>query len=95
MQTSPFPEKVWTKEAFKQIKKFTKKDFQKYLRKDSNWKEVNTETFLNDKLPEPHNVMTVHFHHSKETFKNTRFLRNLLNQICWTEDLLREWKAIK
>lgn len=95
MNITVFPEKKWTKAAFLQIRRFSKKDYQKYLRKDPKWIEVNSTTFYNEKLPKPHDFISIHYHKGSERFKNSRMIRNMLNQICWTEDVLKEWKAIK
>ena len=94
MQRTPFPEKKWSKEAFSQIKKLTKKDYLRYLRKDPNWTEVDGITFFNDSLPEPYKFVTIHYHKSKDVYESTRFIKNMLNQICWTEKILKEWRAI-
>lgn len=94
MQQTPFPEKKWSKEAFAKIKKLSKGDYLRLLRRDPNWVEVKGTTFFNENLEPPSNFVSIHYHKAKETFTNTRLIRNLLNQTCWTEELLKEWRAI-
>jgi hypothetical protein len=94
MQRTPFPEKKWSKVSFTRIKKLSKGDYLKLLRKDPNWIETSGNVFVNKNLKPPYDVVTIHYHKAKDTFENPRFIKNILNQICWTEELLREWRVL-
>ena len=49
---------------------------------------VNLKTF-------PHRRVSIHFHHAKDTFRNPKLLKNLLDATGWTETDLRRLKLVK
>lgn len=92
------PEKKWSKQAKDQLLAKTKKDYIRLLKKDSRWEHVSTsgavQAFRNPSLPKPQDYLTIHYH-PKERFNNWSLLKQLLEQICWTENSLKKQKTIK
>jgi hypothetical protein len=93
------PQKKWSRKVWTQLRNITKKKIRSLLDKDSRWTRVEGRhgaeiAYHNSDLPHPFDKLTIH-PHSGARYENEFLLKQLLNQICWTEDTLREWKVIK
>jgi hypothetical protein len=94
---SPFRKKKWTKQERDQIRPLTKIDMIKLLDKDPRWKFLGAKggryIYGNPKCPKPYDHVAIHYH--KEGFHNLSLLLQLIDNICWTAEDLRNWKVIK
>jgi len=92
------PKKKWSKGAWDQLRNITKKKILNLLDKDPRWTLVPsrgaTITYHNPALPIPFDKVAIH-PHSGKGYRRQSLLRDLLDQICWTEESLREMKVIK
>lgn len=93
----PFPKKKWTKQERDQLHTLTKIDMIKLLDKDARWKFLGTKggryIYKNPQCPKPYDHVAIHYH--KERFNNLGLLLQIIDNICWTVQDLRQWKVIK
>ncbi len=90
--------KKWSKSAWDQLRNIRKKSLKELLDKDPKWSLIVTKTaratYYNPVYPPPYDHVSIHIHPT-EGFRREGLLRDLLDRVCWTEDSLREMKAIK
>ena len=93
----PFPKKKWTAAERDQLASLTKQKIVKLLAKDPRWEQLHIKgaryVFRNSEIPSPYDFLTIHYH--KERFRNRGLLLHLIDHICWTNELLVEWKVLK
>lgn len=93
------PRKKWSNRAWSQLRSFTKKDMIRLLDKDPRWTRVEGHrgaeyVYHNPAVPAPFSFLNIHYHPGDATYRNPGLLRMVLDNICWTEESLRQMKAI-
>ena len=93
----PFPKKKWTKQEREQIRPLTKIDMIKLIDKDPHWEFLGVKgarfVYGNPKYPKPYDHVAIHYH--KERFYDPSLLFQIIDNICWTAEDLRNWGVIK
>ena len=82
-----------------QLKSKTSNDLLKAIKKDGNWKFINSEgsrhIFINENNPPNKQVVSIHYHKTKKGGYGVGMLKDILETIGWTEDQMKALKLIK
>lgn len=95
MQHLPPPRKQWSENAIRQLKRVKKSDFIKLLRHDESWaEEPRSGAPIVFKNRSNSRRVSIHYHRG-DVYHNTALLKQILEDICWTEEILLRKKIIK
>ncbi len=93
------PHKKWSASAWSQLKGISKKRLLKLLADDPNWQTITKKgariRFYNPKMRKPYDILAIHYKPGDKGFRNPSLLRELLDQVCWTEPGLRKKGIIR
>jgi hypothetical protein len=86
-----FPKNIWD-----QIKSLTSNDFYQALQKDDKWEFIDSkgaqQTFRNKCNGD---YVSIHLHPTSKCGYGQKLLKDLLDQIGWSEEEMRQLKLIK
>jgi len=87
-----YPKQIWD-----QLKSLQSKDLYNALKKDKNWEQVDTvgaeQIFRH--IADKDRYVHIHLHPTQKWGYGPKLLKNILNQIKWSEEDLRQLKLIK
>lgn len=88
---------AYSANVWNQIKGLSKGDLVSALEKDGWTLEPtkSAERVFVDLNANPHKRVSIHYHHSKDTFRDPKLLKSVLNDIGWTEQDMKRLKLIK
>lgn len=90
--------KKWSHRALGQLKNKTKAEWISHLDRDERWERAAQQTggspIVFQRVDDKSKTVSIH-NHPKETYRSLDLVKDLLEKICWTEDVLLGDKFLK